>query len=95
MAETIENNVRKLIIDEMPTNPKYYQRMSELLDELVKKRKQSDAEYRKYLEEIIELSKKVKNPLSETNDPRISTPALQALYDNLDQDADVAVQLHE
>jgi len=40
-AETIENNVRKLIIDEMPTNPKYYQRMSELLDELVKQRKRA------------------------------------------------------
>ena len=36
VAETIENNVRKLITDEMPTNPRYYQRMSELLDELVK-----------------------------------------------------------
>jgi len=53
MAETIENNVRKLIIDEMPTNPKYYLRMSELLDELVKKRKRSDVEYREYLKEII------------------------------------------
>ena len=25
-AETIENNVRRLIIDETPTNPKYYER---------------------------------------------------------------------
>ena len=25
-AETIENNVRKLIIDESPINPKYYER---------------------------------------------------------------------
>ncbi|HYD48105.1 MAG TPA: hypothetical protein VEB21_07155 [Terriglobales bacterium] len=31
-AETIENNVRKLIIDETPINPKYYEKMSALLD---------------------------------------------------------------
>jgi type I restriction enzyme, R subunit len=28
VAETIENNVRRLIIDEMAVNPKYYERMS-------------------------------------------------------------------
>jgi len=27
VAETIENNVRKLIIDETPINPKYYEKM--------------------------------------------------------------------
>ena len=39
MAETIENNVRKLIIDEQPINPKYYEKMSELLDALIRQRK--------------------------------------------------------
>ena len=38
VAETIENNVRKLIIDEQPINPKYYERMSELLDALIAQR---------------------------------------------------------
>lgn len=95
MAETIENNVRKLIIDEMPTNPKYYLRMSELLDELVKKRKQADVEYREYLKEIIALSKKVKNPMDESIGIDINTPALRALYDNLGQDVEKAKQVHE
>jgi len=35
VAETIENNVRKLIIDENPINPKYYEKMSALLDALI------------------------------------------------------------
>src|SRR3970282_799210 len=65
-AETIENNVRRLIIDEMPTNPKYYLRMSELLDELVKQRKQADLEYKEYLAQIVALSKQVKNPMEES-----------------------------
>lgn len=95
VAETIENNVRKLITDEMPTNPKYYQRMSELLDELVKKRKQADMEYRKYLEEIIALSKKVKNPNeSESYPNEIDTRGKQALYDNLGKDQSKALEVY-
>jgi type I restriction enzyme R subunit len=86
VAETIENNVRKLIIDEMPTNPKYYLRMSELLDELVKKRKQADVEYEEYLKQIIALSKKVKDPMDESVSSEINTQAKRSLYDNLGQD---------
>jgi hypothetical protein len=39
VAETIENNLCKVIIDEQPVNPKYYEKMSELLDALIKERK--------------------------------------------------------
>ena len=95
VAETIENNVRKLIIDEMPTNPKYYQRMSELLDELVKKRKQADLEYKEYLKQIVALSKKVKNPMDESVNSDINTPGKRALYDNLGQDVGKAMAIHE
>ncbi|MDD3531700.1 MAG: HsdR family type I site-specific deoxyribonuclease, partial [Candidatus Pacebacteria bacterium] len=95
VAETIENNVRKLIIDEMPTNPKYYLRMSELLDELVKKRKQADVEYRDYLKQVVALSKKVKNPMDEAVGAEINTSAKRALYDNLGQDVAKALTVHE
>lgn len=95
-AETIENNVRRLIIDEMPTNPKYYQRMSELLGELVKQRKRSDIEYKAYLAKIIELTKQVKNPEKSTYYPSdVNTKAKQALYDNLDKDEARALAVHE
>ncbi len=95
VAETIENNVRKLIIDEIPTNPKYYLRMSELLDELVKRRKQADVEYREYLKQIVGLSKKVKNPMDESVGVEINTSAKRAIYDNLGQDVQKAVMVHE
>lgn len=95
MAETIENNVRKLIIDEMPTNPKYYLLMSELLDELIKKRKQEYIEYQEYLNQIIALTNRVKNTMDESVDVRINTQAKRALYDNLGQDVEKAVQAHE
>ncbi|MEI6414953.1 MAG: HsdR family type I site-specific deoxyribonuclease, partial [Pseudomonadota bacterium] len=35
VAETIENNVRKLIINESPVDPAYYEKMSKLLDALI------------------------------------------------------------
>jgi type I restriction enzyme R subunit len=95
VAETIENNVRKLITDEMPTNPKYYLQMSALLAELVKKRKQDDIEYQKYLAEIVALAKKVKDPMAGSVNPEINTPALRALYDNLGEDVGLALTVNE
>ena len=84
MAETVENNVRKLIIDEMAVNPKYYERMSELLDALIKERRQQALDYKAYLEKIVELTKKVRTPGAGASYPlSINSPARQALYDNL------------
>jgi type I restriction enzyme R subunit len=45
MAETIENNMRKVIIDEQPINPKYYEKMSELLDALIEQRRKEALTY--------------------------------------------------
>src|SRR5713101_2506120 len=95
-AETIENNVRRLIIDEMPTNPKYYQQMSELLTDLVKRRKQEDIAYKEYLAQIVALTKQVRNPEQSAYYPvTMDTKAKQALYDNLGKDEQKANALHE
>jgi type I restriction enzyme R subunit len=51
VAETIENNVRRLIIDEQPINPKYYEKMSQLLDALIAQRRQAALDYQKYLQQ--------------------------------------------
>lgn len=92
VAETIENNVRKLIIDEQPINPMYYEKMSELLDALIKKRKQNALDYEQYLAEIVALAKQVKNPTTSTSYPAtLDTAAKQALYDNLGKDEALAL----
>ena len=94
VAETIENNVRKLIIDESPINPKYYERMSELLDSLIKQRRQEAIAYEEYLRHIVELTKAAKNPASGAVYPSsLNTPAKRALYDNLGQDATLALSV--
>lgn len=96
VAEAIENNVRKLIIDERPINPKYYEKMSELLDALVKQRRQEALDYQAYLAKIVELTKKVKNPEVGGNYPSaINTPGKRALYDNLGNDEALALVVHD
>ncbi|MBE2254340.1 MAG: type I restriction endonuclease subunit R [Myxococcus sp.] len=84
VAETIENNVRKLIVDEQPINPKYYEEMSQLLDALMQKRREQALEYQEYLRQIVELTKKVKNPAVGGSYPKtLNTTGRRALYDNL------------
>jgi len=89
MAEAIENNVRRTIVDENPVNPKYYEKMSVLLDELIALRRQQALSYQEYLEHVRELAKQVKHPQSgsqNTYPASVDTLAKRALYDNLGQD---------
>ena len=96
MAETIENNVRRLIVDETPVNPKYYEQMSDLLDDLIEQRRQEALDYKEYLRRVVELTRKVAGKQENSTYPAsIDTPTLQALYDNLGGNATLALQLDE
>ncbi|TGD80808.1 type I restriction endonuclease subunit R [Hymenobacter wooponensis] len=90
MAETIENNVRKLIIDENQTNPKYFERMSVLLEELIARRQREAIEYEAYLAEIEELCRKVATPPTHYP-PTLHTRAQRNLYDNLGESEELAL----
>lgn len=94
VAETIENNVRKIITDEESVNPAYYQKMSDLLDALIKRRREGALGYKAYLDEIVELAPKVKKVDQPSYPAGIDTLATQALYDNV-QDAALAIALDE
>jgi type I restriction enzyme R subunit len=92
VAETIENNVRKLIIDEHPINPKYYDRMSELLDALIEQRRHDALEYQQYLEKIVELTKQIADPSrGEAYPTTMNTAAKRSLYDNLGKSESLAL----
>jgi type I restriction enzyme R subunit len=85
MAETIENNVRRLIIDEMAVNPKYYEKMSQLLDALILQRKREALDYKAYLARIVDLARQVSRPEAVTSyPPSLNSHALRALFDNLE-----------
>jgi len=93
VAETIENNVRRLIIDEMAVNPAYYEKMSRLLDTLIQTRKKEATDYAAYLTRIVELTKQVSQPQTQSSYPSsINNSARRALYDNLKQYAETMVR---
>ena len=83
VAETIENNVRRIIIDEMAINPRYYERMSGLLDALIRQRRQEAMDYKAYLARIVALAKQVQRPEDERYPLAVNNPSRRALYDNL------------
>ena len=94
MSETIENNLRKVIIDEQPVNPKYYEKMSELLDALIRQRNDDALDYKTYLDDLVELAGKVQSPSRTGEYPgALDTSAKRALYDNLDHDEAAAVRV--
>ena len=96
VAETIDNNVGKLMIDKKPINPKYYEKMSELLHELIKDRRKKAISYKKYLEKVVELAKLANNPTGGKDYPSaINSPAKKALYDNLKNDEALAIAVDE
>ena len=68
----------------MAVNPKYYEKMSAVLDALIRQRKQQAIEYEAYLKKVIELAEKVRRGEGGGSYPTtIKTPALRAIYDNL------------
>lgn len=83
-AETIENNVRQVIVEKTPENPKYYEELSEVLDALIRRRRQEAIEYEAYLARILDLTEKIGQ--SETQGaypPEIHSRAQRALFDNI------------
>ncbi len=96
VAETIENNLRKVIIEESPTNPMYYEKMSVLLDELIQMRKKEIEDYEAYLQKIVELTRKIKHPNTSVEYPTsLTTDSKRNLYDNLGKNETLANDLDQ
>ena len=83
IAATVENNLRRLIVDEMAVNPKYYTEMSKLLDALILQRKQDALNYKTYLAKIVDLTRNTTQPKTTRYPYTINNPGRRALYDNL------------
>lgn len=93
VAEAIENNVRRLIIDETPVNPKFYDKMSDLLEALVEERRADALEYAEYLKKLAELAKFAKAGHGKDYPGTISSLGQKALFDNLQEDEKLALDV--
>ncbi len=93
VAETIENNVRKLIINESPVDPAYYEKMSKLLDALIEQRRKGVVSYKEYLEKIATLTKEATMPGGGPGGypGGVKTAAQRSLFNNLGKDEGLAL----
>jgi type I restriction enzyme R subunit len=93
VAETIENNVRKLIINESPVDPAYYDKMSKLLDALIEQRRKGVVTYTEYLAKIAQLTRDatLAGGQGAGYPPGLKTGAQRALYNNLGQNETLAL----
>ena len=77
-------------------NPAYYDKLSNILQDLIQQANDEAISYQEYLEELIKLAKMVIEPQSGTTRPSsISTKALAAIYDNVDSNESLAITLDE
>lgn len=96
-AEAIENNIRKKVIEKVTVNPRYYAKMSEILDKLIEERKQGVLDYAEMLEKYIKLAKDVDCPEDNDKYPESirKSKALMAIYDNTGEDEKLALRIHK
>lgn len=94
VAETITNNMRKVIIDERAMNPKYYDRMSELLDAIIEERRQQAIEYQEYLAKLLAAAKQLGTKQSDIKYPSwADNGAKRALVDFFFPDDHLAIEI--
>lgn len=85
VAEGIINNVRKTIIREQLTDPRFYEEMSKLLDDLIAEWRSETASYKDFLERAESLVKNLRQGHASEDTPKElagNRPAL-VLYKNL------------
>lgn len=93
IAETIENNVRRKIIKEHLIDPAYFEKMSKLLEELIKERKAGAVSYEEYLKRIAEIAKQANAGQNADTPKSLTTQGLRALYNNLDNNETLALKI--
>ncbi|MFZ4928920.1 type I restriction endonuclease subunit R [Chryseobacterium sp. Mn2064] len=95
VAEIIENNVRSKIVEEHLLDPKYFDQMSILLQELIERRKQEIINYQQYLKEMAEVIRQVNQGKHDDLPKSLNTKGKVALYHTLDGDEQLALVLEE
>ena len=94
VAETIENNIRQKIIREHLIDPAFFEKMSQVLSEIIQARKQKAIKYEEYLKQIVELAKSVNKGTDSQTPETLDTKGKRALYHNLENDLNLAITIH-
>jgi type I restriction enzyme R subunit len=95
VAESIENNVRATIVKKQMSDPALFERLSDLLAELIKRRKEQAIDYEAYLKELEALIKKIDGSTVSGMPQAVNSPAKRALFGALGNDEALALKLDE
>jgi type I restriction enzyme R subunit len=95
VAETIENNVRQKIIKEHLIDPAYFEEMSTLLNAIIAELREKKINYEQYLQKMADLARRVMNFQRNDLPGSIKTSAQRALYNNLNQNEELAIACDE
>jgi type I restriction enzyme R subunit len=93
VAETIANNIRSKILQNKINDPAFYDKMSDVLDNIIADIKARRISYEEFLQQIAELAKKVQAGQSTETPSTLDTPAKRALYNNLGNNLDLALAI--
>jgi type I restriction enzyme, R subunit len=93
VAETIENNVRNKIIKEFLIDPAFFEKMSEVLDEIIHARKNKALKYEDYIKQIANLASQVNEGSDESLPKTLNTPGKRAIYGKLDNNLELALSV--
>jgi type I restriction enzyme R subunit len=85
VAEGIINNVRKTIIRDQLTDPRFYTEMSQLLDDLIKQKRDDTDSYEEFLKKAEELAKRMGKKNTGSHPSSLNgMPEAIVLFNNLD-----------
>jgi len=88
-------NFRGRSIKEHLIDPAYFEKMSNLLREIIKERKANAIIYEEYLKQIADLAIRVNGMIRDDLPASIQSAAQRALYNNLDEDENLALKIDE
>lgn len=85
VSEGIINNIRKVIIRDQLTDPRFYDEMSKLLEDLIKQRREDTESYENFLKQAEALVKRLARKQPEAGLPAVlhGKPEASVLFNNL------------
>ena len=93
MAETIANNIRSKILQQKVNDPAFYERMSDVLDDVIADIRSRRLSYEEFLQKIADLAKQVQAGKGGDTPVALDTPAKRALYNNLGDNLALALSI--
>lgn len=93
VAETIASNVRHYIVRKRDMNPDYFDKLSEKINKLLEDYRNKAIAYREMLVQLLMDVARMHN--LKTYPSEIDTPLKKALYDNLGEDAGLAMAVYD